>query len=137
MNIILLNLHILGAGFSLALAVFAAVFLIHKPSVKERLDIARTLVKATAVALVWLIITGAGLFTERPQDHSSTILFWVKVGLLVLDIIYGFVLVNKKLKIIELKKPEKAVRLVSLIVWAIVNIIVIILVSALSINIGK
>lgn len=137
MNAILLNSHILGAGFSLAVAVFAAVFLIHKPFSKERFDIARTFIKATAVAIIWLIVTGAGLFTERPQNSASTILFWVKIGLSILDIILAFALVNRKLKNIGSEKTEKVVKPAPLLAWTIVNIIIIIAITALSLNISK
>ena len=137
MNIILLNLHILGAGFSLAVAAFAAIFLIKKPIIKEKMGTIRTLVKATAVALIWLVVTGAGLFAERPQDSASTILFWVKVGLLVLDIILAFVLTNQKLRAIESNKIETAAESSPLLYWTIFNIIVIVAITLLSINIGK
>lgn len=137
MNTILLNSHILGAGFSLAVIIFAAVFLIRKPRSGERLRVVRTLINAWAVTIIWLIITGAGLFAERPQNSASTILFWVKVGLLIVDIILAFVWINRKLKIIESAKPEKVVKPGSLLVWIIANIIIVFIVALLSINIGK
>lgn len=137
MNAILLNSHVLGAGFSLAVVVFAAIFLIHRPLSKERLDIIRTLIKVGAGGIVWLIITGAGLFTERPQDSSSTVLFWVKVGLLIVDVVLISVLLNRKVKSLETTESGKVVKLATLLAWTVFNIIVIIIVSIFSLNISN
>jgi len=137
MNAILLNLHILGSGFSLAVLVFSAVFLFQRSISNERLDNIRILAKAGAIALVWLVITGAGLFTERSQDSTSTILFWVKVGLLVTDIIFGFVLLNKKLKSLKSIEQSRVGRPNSIFAWVIFNIVVVVIISVLSLNISK
>ena len=132
MNPILFNTHILAAGFLLAVLVFGIIFLLRKPYSKERLDSIRIALNVGAFAVIFEIISGAGLFTQRPQTLTTTISFWVKVVLLVVDVIVGFVFINHKMKAIVDNEPAQRVKSIELLVWTIVNIL-----TALIITIGS
>jgi len=123
MNPIILNVHVLAAGFLLAVLVFGIISLLRRPYSKERIDNLRLIINTGAVAIIFEIVTGAVLFTQRPQNLSSTISFWVKVILLALDVIVGFVFVNRKLKAIVDNQPAQRVKTIALLVWTIVNIL--------------
>jgi len=137
MNTLILNLHILGAGFLLAVLVFAILFLRQKPFSKERISNVRTIINAGAVAIIWMIITGAFLFSDRPQNFTTSILFWVKIGLFILDLIIGLVLVNRKLRAVEKEVSSQIVSLTSIAAWTISNLIITLVIIVLSITIAK
>lgn len=137
MNVLILNLHILGAGFLLAVLVFAIIFLIKKPFSKERLASIRTIINVGAGSIVWQILTGAFLFADRPQDFTTSILFWVKIGLFILDLIIGLALLNRKIKTIEKDSSSQIISLKSIAIWAIFNLVLTIVIIALSIMIAK
>lgn len=137
MNTIILILHILGAGFLLAVLVFAILFLIRKPFSKERLANIRTVINIGAWAFIWQIITGSLLFSERPQDFTANILFWVKIGLFLLDLILGLVLVNRKLRAVEKAEPSQIVSSASLIVWTTFNLVLTLVIIVISVMIAR
>ena len=137
MNILILNLHILGAGFLLAVLTFAIIFLTKKPYTQERISNIRTIINTGALAIIWMIITGAFLFSDRPQTFSTSVLFWIKIGLFILDLIVGLVLINRKLRAVEKSLPSRINSSKTLIVWSILNLILAIIIIALSILIAK
>lgn len=137
MNTLILNLHILGAGFLLADLFFAILFLIKKPFSKERISNIRTVINTGAGAIIWMILTGAFLFSDRPQNFTTNILFWIKIGLFILDLIVGLVLVNRKLKAVEKNTSSEIISLGSIITWTIFNLIVTLIIISLSIMIAK
>lgn len=137
MNIIILNLHILGAGFLLAVLTFAILLLVKKPFSSERVSSIRTVINMGAWAIIWMITTGAFLFSDRPQNFVSSILFWVKIGLFIVDLIVGLILVNRKLKVIERASGSQIISSKSLVIWTSFNIIVTLIIIALSIMIAK
>lgn len=136
MNPILFNTHILAAGFLLAVLVFGVIFLLRKPYSKERLDSIRITLNVGAWAVIFEVISGAGLFTQRPQNLASTISFWVKVILLVADVIVGFVFINRKMKAIIDNEPAQRVKSSELLVWTIVNILTALIIAVGSIEIA-
>ncbi|HUD20850.1 MAG TPA: hypothetical protein VMQ44_02170 [Candidatus Saccharimonadales bacterium] len=136
MDPIILNVHILAAGFLLADLVFGAISLLRRPYSKERIDNLRLIINTGAVAIIFEIVTGAVLFTQRPQNLASTISFWVKVILLVADVIVGFVFVNRKMKAIIEDEPAQKTKSIELLVWTIVNILTALVIIVGSIKIS-
>lgn len=137
MNTLILNTHILGAGFLLAVLVIAIFLLLHKPFARENLGSIRTVINIGAGAIIWQILTGAFLFSDRPQDFTTNILFWVKIGLFILDLILGLVLVNRKLRAVEKNESLHKVSRTSLITWTVINLVLTLVIIALSIMIAK
>lgn len=137
METIILTLHILGAGFLLAVLTFAILFLIKKPFTKERISNIRAVINVGAWAFIWQIISGALLFAQKPEDFKSSISFWIKIGLFILDLIVGLMLVNRKLKAIEKDQSSKVISVSSLITWTIFNLVVAVVIIVLSIFIAK
>jgi len=134
MNTIIFNSHILVAGILLACLVFAIIFLLQKPFSKERLGNIRAAINIGTVAIVIETLTGGFLFADRPQTGISTVLFWAKIALYVLDIILGSVWVNRKLQTTD---DGSSSRPTALIVWTVVNILLTIGVIIVSIAIPK
>lgn len=137
MNQIVLTIHILGAGFLLAVFTFAVIFLFRKPFTKERLANLRTIINVGAGAFIYQIITGSLLFSERPQDFKANVLFWVKIGLFVLDLIIGLILVNRKLKAMQKSEGGKILSPQTLAAWIVANLLLTIVIIVVSVMIVK
>ena len=137
MNILIFNLHILGGGFLLAVLLFVILFLVKKPYSKERIGNLRTMINAGIWAIVWLMLSGAFLFSDRSQTFLTGILFWVKIGLFILDLIIGYVLVNRKMKEFEQSLPSQNFLAKPLLWWTIFNLVVALVIIVLSVTLPK
>lgn len=137
LNIIVLNLHILAAGFLLAVLILGILFLRKKTLSKEKVDILRTTLNVGGGTIIWMILTGAFLFTDRSQTFVTSILFWIKIGLFIFDLVVGLVLVNRKLRTAEKAGSSSIIAPVQIIYWVGFNIILTIGIIVLSITIAK
>ncbi|MEK7142803.1 MAG: hypothetical protein AAB785_01205 [Patescibacteria group bacterium] len=115
MHTLFIILHIIGAGVIIGVVVFSVLLNIKEGASQERLQIFQLVRTTGTFAAGWLLITGLVLYFQEPEEFKGNILFWVKMGLFVLDGLIAILIIDRKIK----KSPVP-----NMTVWAIINAIV-------------
>ncbi len=116
MHTLFLILHIIGVGVIIGVVVFSILLNIKEGVSQERLKIFQMVRLTGTIAAGWLLTTGLVLYFQEAEELKGNILFWIKMGLFVLDGIIAVLIIDQKVK----KTP-----IPNLTVWAIINAIVI------------
>ena len=116
MHTLFLILHIIGAGVIIGVVVFSILLNINERVSEERLKIFQMVRLTGTIAAGWLLATGLVLYFQEAEELKSNILFWIKMGLFVLDGIIAVLIIDRKVK----KVPVP-----NLTVWAIINALII------------
>ena len=115
MHALFLILHIVGAGVIIGVVVFSVLLNIKEGVSQERLKIFQMMRLTGTIAAGWLLATGLVLYFQEAEELKGNILFWIKMGLFVLDGIIAVLIIDQKIK----KAPVP-----NLTVWAVINAIV-------------
>ena len=115
MHTLFLILHIIGAGVIIGVVVFSILLNIKEGVSQERLKIFQMVRLVGTIAAGWLLATGLVLYFQEAEELKGNILFWIKMGLFVLDGIIAVLIIDQKIK----KAPVP-----NLTVWVIINAIV-------------
>src|SRR3990172_11063797 len=116
MHALFLILHIVGAGVIIGVVVFSVLLNIKEGVSQERLKIFQMVRLTGTIAAGWLLATGLVLYFQEADELKGNILFWIKIGLFVLDGLIAVLLIDRKIK----QQP-----IPNLTVWAIINAVII------------
>lgn len=137
MHILFLTLHILGAGVMIGIVVFSVVLNIQGTVTPERLKIFQTIRNTGIYAAIWLVITGLVLFFQEPEEFKRNVLFWVKMGLFVLDGIIAVLVIDRKTKNALANQTRRPVPISNMTVWALVNLAILFTIVTLGVMIAE
>ena len=122
MHLSFLILHLIGAGVIIGVVVFSVLLNIKDGVSQERLKIFRMVRLTGTVAAGWLLATGLVLYFQEADELKGNILFWIKMGLFILDGLIAVLLIDRKIK----QQP-----IPNLTVWAIINAVIILAIVVL------
>src|SRR3989338_7226040 len=111
MHALFLILHIVGAGVIIGVVVFVLLNIKEGVS-QERLKIFQMMRLTGTIAAGWLLATGLVLYFQEAEELKGNILFWIKMGLFVLDGIIAVLIIDCKVKKVPIP---------NLTVWVIIN----------------
>ncbi|HLC38728.1 MAG TPA: hypothetical protein VJJ80_01185 [Patescibacteria group bacterium] len=98
MHALFLILHIVGAGVIIGVVVFSVLLNIKEGVSQERLKIFQMMRLTGTIAAGWLLATGLVLYFQEAEELKGNILFWIKMGLFVLDGIIAVLIIDRKIK---------------------------------------
>lgn len=98
MDILLLTLHVIGAGVLIGIIAIAIALSFTKEISLERAKIYQLFGKIGFIAGMVLLVTGVGLYLQEPDEFRNSTLFWVKIGLFIVDGIIATQIVDRKVR---------------------------------------
>ena len=104
---LLLVLHIIGAGVMIGMITVALVISFSKTEIVGRWKLFGFFGKLGMIAAIWQLATGVGLYLLEPEQFKNNPLFWVKIGLFMLDGIIATQIVDRRVMLITAKNEEK------------------------------
>ena len=133
MHLLFLILHILGAGVLIGVVVFSVILNIQGTLTSERLKIFQIIRNTGTYAAVVMVITGLVLYFQEPEEFKDNILFWVKIGLFVLDGIIAVLIIDRKVKNAIADQTGKSKSTSNMTIWVLVNLVIIFTIVALGV----
>lgn len=118
LHIIVLSLHVLGAAIIIG-GVFASLLILVKDRIpRDSLEFVQYLWKFLTPAIGAQILTGIYLASRDWNDFGGNPIFWIKMGLLVVDGFFGGRILGEKIKD-SLSKKTKDTKIpgAKLIIW--------------------
>lgn len=97
-HIIVLILHVLGAGVVLGVVFFSVIAVIKPAVVAEQLDRLHFVGRFGMWASGWQFVTGVILYLQEPDELQENKIFWVKLGLYVVEGLFASIVLNRQLK---------------------------------------
>lgn len=123
---IVLSLHVLGAAVIIG-GIFASLFILVKEKVvKENLEYLKVLWKALTLAIGVQILTGIYLAAGEWHEFRENPLFWVKIGLFVVDGLFGGKVLGDRIKTTDTKDKNIKIKGRKRLIWISLLIFVII-----------
>lgn len=107
MHTLLLILHIIGAGVMIGVIVVALMVAFSKTAIEGRWKLFEYFGRLGMAAAIWQVVTGMGLFILEPEDFKINTLFWVKMGLFVLDGLIATQIVDRRVRAVLSKGQAK------------------------------
>ena len=101
LHIIVLSLHVVGAGIMLGVVFFAFLTALKKTLDQSQLAVLKNFYIFGTVGAIWQIITGIILYLQEDGEFKDSKIFWTKIGLFVLDGIVAVLVVDRKIKSVE------------------------------------
>ncbi len=95
---IILILHVFGAAIVMAVAFFALILIFHQPIDQRRSGIYHFMARFGMAASIWQLLTGVVLYLHEPSTFNHRTLFWVKIGLYVIEGMMVSLFIDKRVK---------------------------------------
>lgn len=113
MHEILLILHIIGAGVLVGMIAVALMIIFSKTVIVDRWKLFGMFGRLGMIAAGWQLLTGIGLYLLEPDNFKSSTLFWVKIGLFVLDGIIATQIVDRRVRSVSTNKESASAGILS------------------------
>ncbi len=97
-EIILLILHVFGAGLIIGISILALASVIKPPLTAKNLDRLGFIGRFGMWASTWQFITGALLYAREPSEFNHNVWFWIKIGLYVLEGTLSSMVIGRQVK---------------------------------------
>ena len=124
MHTIILALHIIGAGLMLGVVFFALVIYFKKSLEPSVLAILRTILLFGTIGAIWQVITGLYLFFNERSEFQDSQIFWIKIGLFILDGILALFIIDRKIKTAEARAKGEII-LKDVRSWGLLSLMII------------
>lgn len=98
MELTVLILHILGAGVLLGLVVLSAVIVFLNGLSEAMLKILEKTRWLGPGFSLWMLLTGAALYSFEPEEFRQSKIFWTKIGLYVVEGLVAALVIDAKIK---------------------------------------
>ena len=125
LHTIVLALHVIGAGLMLGVVFFAFIIVCKKVLDPSKLLILKNIFIFGTVGAIWQTITGIILYFQEGGEFKDSKIFWVKIGLFVLDGIVALLIIDRRIKIIESESKSEA-NLGKTYLWSLLSLLIII-----------
>lgn len=106
-HIAILILHVLGAGLVLGVSFFCAVLMYRKEWTSEQLDRFVYIGKFGKWFSVWQFLTGIILASNEWSEFKESKIFWIKMGLYLVEGALAGVLIEKRAKSLQAGRAQK------------------------------
>lgn len=124
MHLVVLILHVLGAGVLIGIVVFSVILNIQGILTPERMKIFQTIRNTGIYASAVQLITGIVLYFQEPEEFKESVFFWVKIGLFVLDGIIAVLVIDRKVKNALASQTGKPKPISNMTIWTMVNLVI-------------
>lgn len=98
MTELILILHVLGAGLIIGIIFFSVILTFRPHLPPEKLSMLRWIGRFGMAASIWQLLTGIYLTSTEWSEFRDSRLFWVKMGLYVLEGIIAGLLIERRVK---------------------------------------
>lgn len=130
MHILLVILHIVGAGVLVGVVVFSLI-ISRKALSPELQKIAVMMRNLGTAGAAWQLVTGLVLYFEEPEEFRESAIFWVKIGLFVLDGLVAVLIIDRKIK--SASQQGQPASIPGLPLWALVNLVILLSIIVLGV----
>lgn len=127
-----LALHVIGAGLMLGVVFFAFLIVLKRNLDPSKLSILKNIYVFGTVAAIWQTVTGVILYLQEDGEFRDSKIFWVKIGLFLLDGIIAVGIVDRKIKMIE-SGSKGNVDLKNTYLWNLFSLLIIISIITLGV----
>lgn len=124
MHLLFLILHVVGAAVLFAVVIGGIILAFSGPITKEKIAVFKPLRYVGPIAAGWVLLTGLYLYFSEASEFQSNKLFWVKIGLFVLDGIVAVFLVDRKIALSEGKQDPQLIAKHKVGIWVLVNLLI-------------
>lgn len=97
-HIILLILHVFGAGLMIGIGALALKAVVRPPLTEQSLDRMGFVGGLGMWASIWQLLTGVLLMLQEWSEHSHNPLIWTKIGLWVLEGVVSSMLIGRQVR---------------------------------------
>lgn len=125
----ILLLHIIGAGILIGVAVFSLVLSVSKSLTKERLQTIALIRQFGTYSVVLLFLSGVYLAWRHFGGWPTTLRFWTKMALIVVDGILAQVVIKQKINR-AINEDEETFRN-NLPIWTAISALIIFMIVTL------
>lgn len=125
MHTIILALHVIGSGLMLGVVFLSFMIVIKKVIDPTKLSLLKNLYVFGTVGAIWQVITGLILYFQEPDEFKTSNIFWIKMGLFVLDGIIALAIIDRKIKSAASAKTKGDVDLMKTYIWNLVSLLII------------
>ena len=98
MHTIILALHVIGSGIMLGVVFTSFIIVFKKTLDQTSLAILKKIQLFGTVGAVWQTITGLILFFQEKGEFIESKIFWVKMGLFILDGVIALLIIGRQIR---------------------------------------
>ena len=135
MHLLFLILHVLGAGVLIGVVVFSVSLNIQKSVTPERIKMFLKIRNTGTYAAALMLVTGLVLYFQEPEEFNESVLFWVKIGLFVVDGIIAVLIIDRKAKNAIATNAGKPAPISNMTIWVLANLVIIFTIVTLGVMI--
>lgn len=132
LHTIVMVLHVIGAGLMFGVVFFAFLIVLEKNLDQSRLAVLKKIYVYGTVAAIWQAVTGVILYFQEDGEFKDSKIFWVKIGLFLLDGIVAVGIIDRKIKMIE-SQSKGNVDLKNTYLWNLFSLLIIISIITLGV----
>lgn len=125
LHTIVLALHVIGAGLMLGTVFFAFIIAFKKVLDPSKLAILKNIFVFGTIGAIWQTATGIILYFQENGEFKDSKMFWVKIGLFILDGIVALLIVDRRIKTVESGSKGEA-NLGKTYLWSLLSLLIII-----------
>lgn len=133
MHTILIALHIIGSGIMLGVVFTSLIIVFKKTLSQESIGILKRIRLFGTIGAVWQVITGLILFFQEKGEFIESTIFWVKMGLFVLDGVFAVLIIGSKIKKAEAQAKGQTLDVSGVPLWAMVSLVIILTIIILGV----
>lgn len=137
MHLLFLTLHVIGAGILVGVVIFSLVIAFKKDFDPTRLAIFKDVRKWGTAGALLLFLTGISMYLSDPEEFNKNPLFWIKMGLVLLDGVVAVLIIDRRVKKIQLAKKAKSIEMEGLTLWGMVSLIIVVAIIYLGVGLIK
>ncbi len=101
LHTIVLALHVIGAGLMFGVVFFAFLLVLEKNLDSVKLSVLKKIYVFGTAAAIWQLVTGIALYFQGDGEFVDSKIFWLKIGLFLLDGVIAVGIIDRKIKTIE------------------------------------
>jgi len=125
MHTIVLSLHVIGSGIMLGVVFTSLIIVMKKTLSQESVGILKKIQLFGTLGASWQVITGLILFFQEKGEFIESTLFWVKMGLFVLDGVIALLIIGRQIKKAESLRKGQTLNVSSVPLWAMTSLVII------------
>lgn len=125
MHTILIALHVIGSGIMLGVVFTSLIIVFKKTLSPESVGILKRIQLFGTVGAIWQTITGLILFFQEKEEFIGSSIFWVKMGLFILDGVLAVLIIGSKIRKAEAQAKGQTLDVSNVPLWAMTSVVII------------
>lgn len=133
MHTIILALHVIGSGLMFGVVFFSFMIVMKKVIDPSKLALLKNIYVFGTVGAIWQVITGLILYFQEPDEFKTSNIFWIKMGLFVLDGIIALAIIDRRIKSATSPQTKDDVNFMNTYLWSLLSLLIILSVVTLGV----